>query len=151
MKTLLASFWVVFSISSYSQTVKPLVVVNGCAIKPGHEIIEKIPADQIESVTTYRAADAVAKYGEFLGSTGMVVIKTKLEIGKHFDIPVESRLTYGDNKPAIVVDGKMVDHEMLDNLDAESVGSIEVIKNGIELVEKYGPRALNGVIFVKSR
>ena len=67
-----------FSITTYAQNDKPLIVVNGIAIDRTANFIDSIPVDQMESLKVYGATEAIEKYGEFLGSTGIIEIKTNL-------------------------------------------------------------------------
>jgi hypothetical protein len=57
-----------------------------------------------------------------------------------------SGFTFQEEKPLIIVDGEVQDKDFnLDSIDPETIKSLNVLK-GESTVEKYGKRAVNGVI-----
>jgi len=139
-----------FSITTYAQNDKPLIVVNGIAIDRTANFIDSIPVDQMESLKVYGATEAIEKYGEFLGSTGIIEIKTKPNDKGYIKIPKEFRLTYGNKKPIFILNGKVTEYEKLNDTDANNLLSIEM-KNSIDLVKKYGLQSVNGLVCITSK
>jgi len=139
-----------FSITTYAQYDKPLFVINGIAIDRNKNFIDSISADQIDSLKIYGANEAIEKYGEFLGSTGIIEIKTKPNGKVYATIPQEFRLTYGNKKPIFLLNGKVTGYEKLDDINADNLLSIE-INNNIEFVKKYGLQSINGLVSITSK
>jgi hypothetical protein len=107
MKISLILSLILFSLTAYCQSEKALVVINGIAINPDTNFLDKIPVDQIESLTNYPSTEAISMYGEFLGSNGILEVKTKLTSKGLIEIPQDFRLTYGDKNPVVLLDGKV--------------------------------------------
>ena len=150
MKTLLALTFALSFVSVHSQVTKPLFVIDGIAVEPGMEILDKLSVDQIESLTTYNSVEAISKFGEFLGSNGMVVIKTKFDVNRLVDIPEASRLTYGDKKPVVLLNDKIIDYDKINELTTESFFTIQVSRN-IDFINKYGLQSINGVVTITTK
>ncbi len=55
-----------------------------------------------------------------------------------------------DEKPLIIMDGKEVPDGNMNDLDKDKIETIEVLK-GDKAVEKYGEKARNGVVIIKSK
>ena len=53
-------------------------------------------------------------------------------------------------KPLMIVDGKEVDEGGLDDIDPESIATMDVLK-GDKAIEKYGDKGKNGVIIIKTK
>ena len=150
MKHLFALSFVLVCISAHAQKASHLFVVNGTFVQPGREeIVNKIPVDQIESLTTLNSIEATSKYGEFLGGNGMVFIKVRFDASRPLDFPNEAMLTYGDKKPVTVLNGKIIDSDKMNELTEASghARSISVSRT-IDFIEKYGLQAINGVVTV---
>ena len=94
--------------------------------------------------------EATLKYGYFLGSRGVIVIRTKNYTVRPIVIPKEARLTYGNKKPIAILNGKIVDYDRIDQLPTESIVTVQVDRN-IDLLGKYGPQSINGVVTVTTR
>ena len=67
---------------------------------------------------------------------------------KHFDL--EKNKMQNDNKPLIVLDGKMINEKKFNKLDQEKIDKIEVFK-GKEALSRYGEKAKYGVIVVTTK
>lgn len=151
MKYLITLSFVLIFISVYSQKTSRLYVVNGTLIQFGkEEIINKIPVDQIESITSLSSLEATSKYGDFLGCHGMVFIKTRFDVNELIDIPTEARLTYGDKKPIAVLNGKIVEYDKIDELAVGTLVTIHVNRH-IDFIDKYGLQSINGVVTITTR
>lgn len=151
MKYLIALSFVLVCISVHSQKTSQLYVVNGTLVQFGkEEIINKIPVDQIESITSLSSIEATSKYGDFLGSNGMIFIKTRFDVNGLIDIPQEARLTYGDKKPVAVLNGKIVEYDKIDELTVGTMVTIHVNRN-IDFIDKYGLQSINGVVTITAR
>jgi hypothetical protein len=149
--TLIILILAFFSIAAFAQSDKPLIVVNGIAIDRNANFIDSIPVDQIDALRVYGATEAIEKYGDFLGSTGIVEIKIKPDKnGYIIKIPQEFRLTYGNKKPMFLLNGKVTEYEKLNDTNANNLLSIEV-NNSIEFVKKYGLQSINGLVSITSK
>lgn len=56
----------------------------------------------------------------------------------------------GDEKPLMIIDGKEMPDAKMEDLDHENIETIEVLK-GDKAVEKYGEKAKNGVVIIKTK
>lgn len=149
--TLIILILAFFSITTYAQSDKPLIVINGIAIERNTNFIDSIPVDQIDSIKVYGATEAIEKYGEFLGSTGIIQIKIKPDRNSYIiKIPQELRLTYGNKKPIFLLNGKVTEYEKLNDTKADNLLSIEM-NNSIDFVKKYGLQSINGLVSITSK
>ncbi|TMI90334.1 MAG: hypothetical protein E6H08_15285 [Bacteroidetes bacterium] len=148
--TLIILILAFFSIAAFAQSDKPLIVVNGIAIDRNANFIDSIPVDQIDALKIYGATEAIEKYGEFLGSTGIIEIKTKPNEKGYIKIPKEFRLSYGNKKPIFLLNGKVTEYEKLNDTNANNLLSIEV-NNSIDFVKKYGLQSINGLVCITSK
>ena len=71
---------------------------------------------------------------------------TGIDILNRYDLPKNGRLHMSGNM-LYVVDGKQVDD--IKNYNLDDIESIEVNKDKAQTVDKYGPKAKNGVISIK--
>lgn len=145
MKTLLILCLTLFSLTAYTQSGKPLVVVDGIAIKPNSNFPDNIPVEQIQSLRTYESTEAISMYGEFLGVNGIIEIKTRMNSKGFIDVPEDSRLTYGDTNPVVLLDGKVIEYEKMKEIKTADVLSIEASRN-IEYVKDWGLQSINGLV-----
>lgn len=81
--------------------------------------------------------DAPLQYGQHAKNGAKIV---KIKKGKLCD----------NNKPLIVLDGKIVRHDILDSYNVELIESIKVIKNE-NTIALYGKHGKNGVIIVNTK
>ena len=138
--TLIILILAFFSIAAFAQSDKPLIVVNGIAIDRNANFIDSIPVDQIDALKIYGATEAIEKYGEFLGSTGIIEIKTKPNEKGYIKIPKEFRLSYGNKTEC--------HNSRIET--ANNLLSIEV-NNSIDFVKKYGLQSINGLVCITSK
>lgn len=150
MKTPLILSLILFSLTAYCQSDKPLVVINGIAINPDTNFLDKIPSDQIESLTNYHSTEAISMYGEFLGSNGILEVKTKLTSKGLIEIPLDFHLTYGDTNPVVLLDGKLIEYAKIDEIESSRIQSMEMSRN-IAYVKEWGLQAINGLIKMNSK
>ncbi len=150
MKNLLFLCLTFLSLTGYTQSEKPLVVVNGIAIKPNLNFVDSIPVNEIQSLRTYESDVATSMYGEFLGGNGIIEIKTKLTSTGYIEIPETFRLTYGNGEPVVLLDGKKIQYEKISQINTANVNSIEMSRN-IEYIKDWGLQALNGLIKITSK
>ena len=149
--TLIILILAFFSITTYAQSDKPLIVINGIAIERNTNFIDSIPVDQIDSIKVYGATEAIEKYGEFLGSTGIIQIKIKPDRNSYIiKIPQELRLTYSNKKPIFLLNGNVTEYEKLNDTKADNLLSIEM-NNSIDFVKKYGLQSRNGLVSITSK
>jgi hypothetical protein len=150
MKNLLFLSLILLSVTGYTQSEKPLVVVNGIVIKPNLNFVDSIPVDQIQSLRTYESAVATSMYGEFLGSNGIIEIKTKPTSTGYIEIPETFRLTYGNAEPVVLLDGNKIEYEKINEINPANVNSIQMSRN-IEYIKEWGLQSLNGIIRITSK
>lgn len=150
MKTSLILFLILFSLTVYCQSEKPLVVINGIAIDPDKNFLDKIPVDQIESLINYPSTEAVSMYGEFLGSNGILDVKTKLTSQGLIEIPLDFRLVYGDTNPVVLLDGKVIEYEKMNEIEPSRIQSMEMSRS-IDYVKEWGPQTINGLLKLHSK
>lgn len=89
-------------------------------------------------------------YGEFLGSNGILEVKTKLISKGLIEIPLDFRLTYGDTNPVVLLDGKLIEYAKIDEIEPSRIQSMEMSRN-IAYVKEWGLQAINGLIKVNSK
>jgi len=53
-------------------------------------------------------------------------------------------------KPLMIVDGKEVEGGSLEDIDPENIETVNVYK-GDKAIEKYGAKAKNGVVVIKTK
>ena len=53
-------------------------------------------------------------------------------------------------KPLMIVDGKEMTEGSMEDIDPEDIATIDVLK-GDKAVEKYGEKAKNGVVIIKTK
>ncbi len=129
---------------------KPITNFNHLIIKDGKEIsqseMEKISPNTIESVTILKGEAAIEKYGD-KAKDGVVLVtmkkskwKTEFKIGH----PMNS------NKALIIIDGKEQKDKNIEDLDANKIGSVTVLK-GEKAIKKYGNKGKDGAIEVTTK
>ena len=107
----------------------PLYVVNGKKISPAE--MADIKSTDIESLDVLKGEKAIEKYGAD-GKNGVIIVVTKL---------------VNENSPLYFLNGKKISKAEMTNLDANSIDSINVLKDKMA-VEKYGEEGKNGVILI---
>lgn len=117
----------------------PLFYLDGRKIS--EKEMKEINPDNIGSISVLKGEMAIKKYGTN-GKDGVIEISTKND-----DTPV----TDPDNiKPLIIIDGKEIKNRSIEDIDADSVESINVLK-GKTAIEKYGQKGSNGVVEIKTK
>ena len=56
----------------------------------------------------------------------------------------------GDSKPLMFIDGEQIDDVDLKDMDSDKIETIEVLK-GKKAIEKYGEKAKDGVVIIKTK
>jgi TonB family protein len=141
----------------------PLVLVDGVQVTK--EAMIQIKVDQIESVSILKDESGTKLYGE-KGKNGVVLIKTKrkawmedvVAVGGGKTPPgtttphskVAIRTIDDANPPLIFLDGVPITKAEMDKLNPETFESISVLKDK-SATEKYGEKAKNGVILIKTK
>lgn len=120
---------------------KPDIYVDGKKFEFPMELINQ---NMIKAVFVVKNEEAIKKYN---APNGVVLITTKkkadLDVSK---IEIKSNnIDLGENKPTIIIDGKVTNEKMLKKLTPDKIESMEVIK-GEKAIEKYN--APNGVILI---
>ena len=59
-------------------------------------------------------------------------------------------ISEGDEKPLMIVDGKEVEGSSLEDIDSKNIETVNVYK-GDKAIEKYGEKAKNGVVIIKTK
>ena len=155
MKKLLFIILLIVPFWSIAQENKPVIILDGVALKTSinKSMIEKVsPTDlggfvqpeDIQQIDVLKGSAAIEKYGEFLGKNGIILITRKSP--SKTNIPKEAILYYENGKPLTIIDGEVIEGDFLKDISPDQIESVEVIKNDISYVQKYGPKALNGII-----
>ncbi len=119
------------SVPDYYRTNPPLYVLNGTPIDEAE--MDEINSRNIESISVLKDANATALYGD-KGKNGVVLITTKVNGNQP--------------KPLIIIDGKEKGGMDMDDIDPNSVKSINVLKDK-PAMEKYGKKGENGVLEIE--
>lgn len=133
-----------------TQSGQPLYFVDGKPVSQAE--VAGMETTRIVSVKVLKGKSAEDKYGE-KGRNGVVEVRT-VEAGDTTKSKSPRVLLRGlrstDSSPFYVVDGKVVGN--LDDIvtNADEIGSISVLK-GENATKKYGPRAKNGVIEIRTK
>jgi hypothetical protein len=122
----------------------PIIYVDGKIFDFPMELLDQT---KIASVMVVKKQEALKKYN---APDGVILIQTKGNSSYVFsDEKIRSNLNVGAKKePKIIIDGKVADKKMLDELSPESIDKMEVIK-GDKAAEKYD--APNGVIIITTK
>lgn len=140
----------------------PLVVIDGVIAE--NQNANSIDPETIESINVLKDASATALYGD-KGKNGVVEITLKGEgrvigygsnnqkitsIQQPFKVQTNSPMQFGksggsNNPPLVVINGVIADNQNVNNVDPETIQSIDVLKNESS-ISKYGDKGKNGVI-----
>ena len=108
--------------------------------------ISKVKNETLDQIAVSRVDDALV--GQV---SGVTVAQTEGEAGSAPTIRIRGTGSIsGDQSPAIVVDGLIVDSDFLGNLDMNEVESFEVLKDAASAAI-YGSRGANGVIIITTK
>ncbi len=77
----------------------------------------------------------------------MIKITTKNDVSTNKKIIISSN---NDKEPLIILDGKEITKKEMEALDTDAIKSINVYK-GTKAIEKYGKKAINGVIVINKK
>ncbi|WP_026776633.1 hypothetical protein [Polaribacter sp. Hel_I_88] len=123
---------------------KPIIYVDGKIFDFPMELIDQ---SKIESVFVVKGADAKTKYK---APDGVILITTKsFELIKISEESITKNYKIeSKNDPIVIVDGKVVDKNILEELKTETIDKMQVIK-GEEALKKYN--APNGVIIITTK
>jgi bla regulator protein blaR1 len=151
---------------------QPLIVLDGKTIS--RETMDQIPPNEIAKINVLKDATATALYGTVGGANGVILITSKSEANK---LKADSVVVigYGKSKgnvrtgykgpmrikssslsedptkqPLIIIDGKKVSNEAMENIPPESIESISVLKDA-SAINKYGKEGANGVVLITSK
>ncbi|MFI1770738.1 TonB-dependent receptor plug domain-containing protein [Thalassobellus citreus] len=137
--------------------------------------LEKIHPNNIKSIDVFKDEIATIKYGD-KGKNGVIEITTKRDkwetkfiegkpfnkvsvtgYGKSSDsindnrhIRIRSTSTANGNSPLIIVDGKELPHEKLENIKPDNIESMKVLKDK-KAIDKYGKKGENGVVEITTK
>lgn len=144
---------------------KPLIIIDGDVAK--NQNADKIPPENIESISVLKGESATAVYGE-KGKNGVILITMKKGDSGLKNEPIDIKVTgYGndqkmnqpysgvqirsagssnnESKPLIVIDGVISENQDMSKIDPETIESINVLKNESS-ASKYGEKGKNGVL-----
>jgi bla regulator protein BlaR1 len=135
----------------------------------GQKVTEEIHGPHSETVWISKSGDStkvrtvkVIEVEEMHDGEKHVIVKKIHKDGEDVDIIVE---TSGDihksenkivfssedgEKPLMIVDGKEVEGQRIEDFDTDTIESINIYK-GDKAIEKYGDKAKNGVIIIKTK
>jgi TonB-dependent SusC/RagA subfamily outer membrane receptor len=133
---------------------QPLYVIDG-RIQAGDAGRDMDP-DRIASVEVVKGPRAVEMYGR-AGANGVIVITTKQAAARAGDGAVARGgmiRVGGDGRiagnPLVLVDGRAVPVASLRDIATDEIVDIEVLR-GPAAVERYGDRATDGVVVVRTK
>jgi TonB family protein len=153
---------------------QPLIVIDGIVEKNLN--VNNIPPENIESISVLKNESATKIYGE-KGKDGVILITTKKEaaattggktselivigyrndpkinLSNTFNSKIEFRdtKTFGAaNNPLIVIDGIVSPDTKMDDIDPETIHSVNVLK-GESATAKYGDKGKNGVVEINTK
>ena len=102
--------------------------------------LDKIPADEIQSICVLKGESAEKKYGE-KGKNGVAKVTLKKK-----DVTVG-----GPNRsPLIIIDGKEASLEKMENINPSHIKSVSVLKDE-QAIKKYGEKAKDGVVEIVTK
>ena len=135
---------------SFSHKSYPIILVDDTVVS--QKELQALNKNNIASVTILKDSDATNLYGK-KAKEGVVIIttkdsdkwKTELKIG----YPINSDKTKA-NKALLIIDGKEQEGVNIEDLDADKIESITVLKDK-KASNKYGNKGKNGAIEVKSK
>ncbi|MDW7691560.1 M56 family metallopeptidase [Flammeovirgaceae bacterium SG7u.111] len=129
-------------IRSLDDNKQPLFIIDGKEVS--HGFIKTIDPDNIKQLDVHKGEIAIHYFGE-KGKNGVVEItlKEKNKAEEKIQFP-----TFKDGKtPLFILDGNEISKE---KIPIEIIESINVLK-GEKAIEKYGEKAKDGVLEVKSK
>ena len=139
---------------------KSLVILDGNEIT--HDVMNKINTNDIQSVTILKEKSATDKYGE-KGKNGVIEITLKNQVSGSNEIPAESKKSispfegklelYPKNpisNSLIILDGRPISKEVMNNLKQEEIESVSVLKNK-SATAIYGEKGKNGVVLITTK
>lgn len=112
---------------------QPLVVLDGEIVR--NDVLAKLDPNSIQSIDVLKDKSATTAYGE-KGKDGVLIIKTKSKGLK-------------ETNPLIVLDGKIITKEEMDNISPHSIESVNVLK-GKTATDLYPDKGKDGVIVITS-
>ena len=127
----------------FMEDEQPLYILDGKELN--QKEVEKLNPNEIKSISVLKDKSATSKYGE-KGKNGVILIETKKGDQK-IQIKSEMKLD-GANPPLIYIDGKEAAKNAMEELDPNTIDSIEILK-GESAASKYGEKGKNGVILIK--
>ena len=140
-------------VQAQTESEKTATIVNG-KLMPGS--LDDLDSDNIQSIKIVRDAEVIeARFpGEDYEAIIEIVTKDQhalktAEIIATEPMPRPRRGELSDSV-VVVVDGVEFEGD-LNDLDPETIGSINVIKNDSILTERYPTRAINGIIDITTR
>jgi|GEM_PF-114363 len=112
----------------------PLIVIDGVEQK-GTSTLQHLDVNEIESISILKNGNGEALYGE-KGRDGVMLVTTKVAQKKK-------------GQPLIVIDGvKQKDDFTLENMDADKIESMEVVKDANAF---SGDKGYSGTIYIKTK
>lgn len=149
----------------------PLIIVDGKEIN--NDEINNINPNTIEKIDILKGDNATKVYG-IKGKDGVVLITIKKEKESEWQVSEERNTNvifankdtiyvvgkpnvfknYSknfDKQPLYILDGKEIDPKQVASLDGFNIESVSTIKDSKYAVEKYGEKAKNGVVEIKTR
>ncbi len=110
-----------------------LIIVDGKEMSKKE--FDKIPTDEIESMSVLKGKSAEKKYGK-KGESGVLEIELKKR---------EIIVGGADRSPLIIIDGQEASKEKMKNIDQDKIKSVSILKDE-QAVKKYGKKAKDGAV-----
>lgn len=119
----------------------PLYIVDGKELSK--EALDTINENEIKNVFVYKGKQAKKMYAE----DEVIIIESKDDDSRE----VKSKIWHkAKNKPLFIIDGKKTNLKSMDDIDPETIKSINILKDK-SATAIYGKEGENGVILIKSR
>jgi len=131
----------------------PLIIIDGK--ESTHATLEKLKADEIESISVLKDASATAVYGE-KSKKGVVIVTTKrifnspevlVKEKDNSRIIVRIEGLSSDISPLLIIDGEESSPAIFKELEPDEIESISILKDA-SATAVYGEKGKKGVIIV---
>ncbi|MCC6287655.1 MAG: TonB-dependent receptor plug domain-containing protein [Chitinophagaceae bacterium] len=123
---------------------KPIYIINGIRLNDDNWQINSVDPNSIESIEIMKQPESVSLYGEE-GKNGVIMITTKP--------PGKNTLQLRNmpaNEPLYILDGTIVDANVIYQLKQNNIESVSVFK-GQNALSLYGAKAKNGAVSIVTK
>ena len=126
--------------STKNEKPDPIYIIDGEKVEHGK--LKEIDPNQIEKINVFKGEKAIEKYGPE-GENGVIVIE--LKNGNVKENNEQKTELKGNNEVYYVLDGEAITKADFENIDPNSIKSINVLKDKFA-TKKYGDLAKGGAV-----